>query len=136
MGYQSTVQVIQRGGKNRQVVSDLSGALGAGPGNREGRSDRVGSGGQAHDRLEAHSPADRGIFEGGGERMSEGREGQQKTIWAESEGPAEPPAAEAEPGEPRAGRVSRRSIASRWCCARWTWSSCWSPTTWRGRFGR
>ena len=62
MGYESTVQVIQRGGKNRQWYLICPGALGASLGDREGRSDRMGGGGQAHAGVEAHSPAGGGIF--------------------------------------------------------------------------
>src|ERR1019366_8527336 len=49
------------GWQEPSMVSDLSRALGASPGDREGRGDRVGGGGQAHAGVEAHSPTDRGI---------------------------------------------------------------------------
>ena len=67
--------------------------------------------------------------------MSEGREQGQQPLWAEGEGPAlapEPPAGDSGPKPAaRFQPVNRQQMV--W---RWTWSACWSPTTWRGRFGK
>ncbi len=61
MGYQSTVQVIQRGGKNRQWYLICPAPLAQALEIEKGEVIEVGGGGQAHAGVEAHSPTDRGI---------------------------------------------------------------------------
>ena len=121
MGYQSTVQVIRRGGKNRQYYLICPAPLAQALEIEKGGGGGMGGGGQAHADLERTR---RAVAErprsGGGPMPNESPSGQ-KGCGRDEAGRAHPRSPRPRGGAsgPRLKRVNRHQ----WCCGRWTWSS-------------
>ena len=108
MAYESTVQVIQRGGKNRQWYLICPAPLAQALEIEKGEviewvvEDR-------HTLVLKRTPAAcGGIFRGGGARMSEASEKGQQAMWAERELPTRPPEPRKSAPRARPPRVSSR----------------------------